>query len=176
VTPADRDCARCRGTRVVCESHPDQPWQLGPAEVCCGAPGMFCPDCAQPPAVPPQAAPAAPAARGRRPGGWFNPAPPQAASPAAPPVISVPIEHRGGPLDGCRSTAPIGPAGLPPPVLASRETDAGGGRYLRTSTVIHTGHCTVTVYDWQPAPGRRRHSDCCCGKRGCPNATRRRPS
>src|SRR5262245_36983514 len=42
--PRVRFCARCDNCRLVCEAHPDWPWER--ARACgCGAPGDSCPVC-----------------------------------------------------------------------------------------------------------------------------------
>jgi hypothetical protein len=40
-----RICLRCDGTRWVCESHPDTPWEDSPRACSCGAAGAPCPAC-----------------------------------------------------------------------------------------------------------------------------------
>jgi hypothetical protein len=37
-------CARCKGSRWVCERHPERPWD-GQHACGCGAPGEPCPVC-----------------------------------------------------------------------------------------------------------------------------------
>ncbi len=39
------ECPICLGSGIVCEDHPDQPWDDG--DGCCGAPGMPCPSIAK---------------------------------------------------------------------------------------------------------------------------------
>jgi hypothetical protein len=42
-------CGTCKGTRWVCEDHPDRPWGGGHPNACqCGGAGMPCPTCNDP--------------------------------------------------------------------------------------------------------------------------------
>lgn len=153
------DCPRCRGTRTVCENHPDHPWEINRDETCCDGAGMFCPDCAAPPPPPPGGP------------GWFDLQPPT-------PRVSIRagVALLGGPRDGWPTTADVGPDQQPPPLIS--DPDTPGGFYARTDRTVPNGAGgTLTVYRWQPAAtgGRRTPTSCQCGGRGCPNATRRQP-